>query len=77
MRTAGRASCPFDKRCCCDAPIAGDAERCPRCGVRYVGRTWLEGCRDAAIAAIPWLLLVGVIGYIVVGVVAWLQRFAD
>ena len=52
-------------------------ERCPRCGVRYVGRTWLEGFRDAAIVTIPWLLLVGVIGYSVLGVVAWLQRFAD
>ena len=67
----------FDKRCSCDAPIASDAERCPRCGVRYVGRTWREAFRDAAIGTIPWLVLVGVIGYSVLGVFAWLQRFAD
>ena len=77
MNTVEQGERCFDTRCLCDAPIAKQAERCPRCGSRYAGRTGLSVFRDTAIAAIPWLLLVGVICYTVIGVLACLQRSAD
>jgi hypothetical protein len=67
----------LEGRCLCDAPIVRQAERCPRCARRYVGRTWQEVFRDTAIATIPWVMIGGVACMIVVGILACLQRFAD
>ena len=64
----------LDDHCLCDTPTQSQADRCPRCGLRYAGRTWAEFWRDTAIAAIPWVLLAGVVALAVVGLVALLER---
>ena len=74
MRTSEASERRFDRRCLCDALVPSEAERCPRCGRRYAGRTWAEFWRDAAIAAVPWILLLGVVCLAIVGLVALLER---
>lgn len=61
MRITEDAKRRFDDRCLCDTPVQSQADRCPRCGRRYAGRTWTEFWRDAVIAAMPSVLLAGVV----------------
>lgn len=74
MRITEHAGGRFDDRCLCDTPVQSQADRCPRCGRRYAGRTWTEFWRDAVIAAIPWVLVASVVCFAVVGLVALLER---